>query len=374
MNNELNEIVLSVLEKQDKPVDRRDLQIMCDAPETEEFNNALSYLKAKGRIIIERKKVGLPSTMGYLPATILRCAKGFCFAEPHEGLTEDLFIRASASKGAMPGDIVMLKNITAGEKGFSADVSEILSKGNRVITGKVDRPESKFGKAFLVPDEGFSYPIKIVKGGELKSKRGDKVKASVYYDQKEKNVYARVIKVYGRSNSAKICSDAIIDSYGIPTKFPVPVKHEAAIKAAHGQIDLAVDYLYNGIPEGTNDNLPLMEGEGEEGGEEGGDEDPLKKTASIAKILCQNDPSKLTNLMQNIQQNDPDLFALINEREEEFKNLLEQPVTEADIRNLRSFQQEMGKRLWKRNLVKVSLDLTSQQFRCALAEVVSPSF
>ena len=232
MNNELNEIVLSVLEKQDKPVDRRDLQIMCDAPETEEFNNALSYLKAKGRIIIERKKVGLPSTMGYLPATILRCAKGFCFAEPHEGLTEDLFIRASASKGAMPGDIVMLKNITAGEKGFSADVSEILSKGNRVITGKVDRPESKFGKAFLVPDEGFSYPIKIVKGGELKSKRGDKVKASVYYDQKEKNVYARVIKVYGRSNSAKICSDAIIDSYGIPTKFPVPVKHEAAIKAA----------------------------------------------------------------------------------------------------------------------------------------------
>ena len=50
---------------------------------------------------------------------------------------------------------------------------------------------------------------------------------------------------------------------------------EAAIKAAHGQIDLAVDYLYNGIPEGTNDNLPFMQGEGEEGGEEGGDEDPL---------------------------------------------------------------------------------------------------
>ena len=117
---------------------------------------------------------------------------------------------------------------------------------------------------------------------------------------------------------------------------------EAAIKAAHGQIDLAVDYLYNGIPEGTNDNLPFMQGEGEEAGEEGGDEDPLKKTASIAKILCQNDPSKLTNLMQNIQQNDPDLFALINEREEEFKNLLEQPVSEEDIRNLRSFQQEMG--------------------------------
>ena len=123
---------------------------------------------------------------------------------------------------------------------------------------------------------------------------------------------------------------------------------EAAIKAAHGQIDLAVDFLYNGIPEGVNDNDndndQFMEGgNNEPQGEEGEEEiDPLKQTASVAKILCQNDPSKLTNLLQNIQQSDPDLFSLINEREEEFKNLLEQPVTEEDLRHFRAFQQEMG--------------------------------
>ena len=232
MDKELNEIILSALKNQDKPIDRRDLQILCNSPETEEFNNSLSYLKTKGKIIIDRKKVGLPSVMGYLPATILRCAKSFCFAKPLEGLTEDLFIHGAASKGAMPGDVVMLKNITASEKGFSADVYEILEKGTRIITGKIDRPDSKFGKAVIVPDTGFAYSIKVVKGGELKSKVGDKVKASVYYDPNDRTVYARVIKVYGRSNSTKICSDAIIDSYGIPTKFPVTVKHEAAIKAA----------------------------------------------------------------------------------------------------------------------------------------------
>ena len=121
---------------------------------------------------------------------------------------------------------------------------------------------------------------------------------------------------------------------------------EAAIKAAHGQIDLAVDFLYNGIPEGVNDNDNdqfMQEGNNEPQGEEGEEEiDPLKQTASVAKILCQNDPSKLTNLLQNIQQSDPDLFSLINEREEEFKNLLEQPVTEEDLRHFRVFQQEMG--------------------------------
>ena len=55
-------------------------------------------------------------------------------------------------------------------------------------------------------------------------------------------------------------------------------------------------------------------GEGE--GEEGEEIDPIKKIASICKILCRENPSNLTNIMQNIQQSDPDLFNLINEREE----------------------------------------------------------
>ena len=123
---------------------------------------------------------------------------------------------------------------------------------------------------------------------------------------------------------------------------------EAAIKAAHGQIDLAVEFLYNGIPEGANDNDLFVEeenqGQGEVEGEGEGEEemDPLKKIAGICKILCQNDPSKLTNILQNIQQSDPDLFSLINEKEDEFKNLLEQPVNQDDLRAFRSFQQELG--------------------------------
>ncbi len=232
MNKEVNESVLSVLSGLDEPVERRQLHILCGAPETEEFNNALSYLEQKGKIIINRKKVGLPSTMGYLAARIVRQARGYSFAEPIDGSTEDLFVRAASSKGAMPGDLVMLKNIEAGEKGLSAQVDKILEKGTRIITGTIEKPESKFGRSYIIPDSFFANHLRIVQGGELKSKAGDKVKATIYYDQKEKRVYARVIKVYGRGNSAKICADAIIDSYGIPVKFPVPVKHEAAKKAA----------------------------------------------------------------------------------------------------------------------------------------------
>ena len=129
-------------------------------------------------------------------------------------------------------------------------------------------------------------------------------------------------------------------------------KAEEAIKAARGLVDIAIEFLTNGIPENLDNNnggelFGLNEGEGDNEGEgegeaEDDEADPLKKTASIAKIICQNNPSQLNILMQNIAQNDPDLFNLIKEREEEFKTLLEQPINEEDYRNLRSYQREMG--------------------------------
>ena len=122
---------------------------------------------------------------------------------------------------------------------------------------------------------------------------------------------------------------------------------EAAIKAARGQIDLAIEYLYNGIPEGIKDmNLEQLQGQ-EEGENEGGDDnnqddDPVKNVASIAKIICQRNPAGLTGFLQNIQQNDPDLMNLIKQREEEFKTFLEQPITNEDYRVLQRFSQELG--------------------------------
>ena len=123
---------------------------------------------------------------------------------------------------------------------------------------------------------------------------------------------------------------------------------EAAIKAARGQIDLAVEFLYNGIPEGINDNMDdINMGEGQEEGEEEGEgddngEDPIKTVASVAKVLCQNNPGALAELLQSIQQSDPDLLNLLNEHEEEFKELLAQPINESDYRAFQRYGRSMG--------------------------------
>ena len=124
---------------------------------------------------------------------------------------------------------------------------------------------------------------------------------------------------------------------------------EAAINAAHGQIDLAIEYLYNGIPEGGNNDFDIDleeeqgEGEGEEGeGEENNNEDPVKNVASVAKVLCKNNSGALTELLQSIQQTDPDLLNLINEREDEFKAFLEQPINDNDYRVFQKLSRNMG--------------------------------
>ena len=242
MRNEDNEILLHYLQQQTEPVERTEAMVMTGIVEPHHFNNALSYLESRGEaVVIKRKKIATPKVAGYIKAAIVRQNRWFSFAHPIEDDMDDIFIHSSSSKGAMPGDIVLLKNITDSEKGPSGDVDKILEKGTRIITGTIEREKGKKGKAYIIPDNGFAYHLQIVQGGELKSKNGDKVKAAVAYHQKEKRIYARVIHIYGRADSAKVCSDAIIDAAGIPTKFAVSVKHEAAIKAAEPITEAEID-------------------------------------------------------------------------------------------------------------------------------------
>lgn len=233
MKQEDNEKIIKILEENGEPVERKELMQLSEL-DTNSFNNAVSLLEAAGDIVRceGRKKLALPSQAGFLKGTVVRLNKSFLFVTPEDTITEDVFVFSSDSKGAVPGDRVMLKNITAGGKGFSGTIDKILQKGSRIITGTIERERGRAGQAYIIPDGGIAYSLRIVKGGELKSKNGDKVKAAIAYDPATKHINARVIHIYGRADSAKICSDAIIDSCGIPSKFSVAVKHQAAKKAA----------------------------------------------------------------------------------------------------------------------------------------------
>jgi UV excision repair protein RAD23 len=115
---------------------------------------------------------------------------------------------------------------------------------------------------------------------------------------------------------------------------------DSAINAAKGNVSLAIEFLSNGhIPE---DFLNDDEDEEMEGGDGSSGSSALRNIASLFKVLCQGDPTKFQGLLMNLQQTSPEIVELIQEHESEFKELIQAPITEEDIRNFQAFNQSAG--------------------------------
>lgn len=143
-----------------------------------------------------------------------------------------------------------------------------------------------------------------------------------------------------------------------------------AVQAAKGSLERAVDFLYNGIPENfgaqgalqqnylgaprLEDFLDPEDEEGEEAEDEDQDnngeipltfeidphmldsldlKDPnsLKTIASFVKVLISEDPSSLQNLLEDIEETNPEIIEFIKEHEEEFKQLISAPLEDKDL-------------------------------------------
>ena len=110
---------------------------------------------------------------------------------------------------------------------------------------------------------------------------------------------------------------------------------EAAVKAAKGSIELAIEFLSSGNIPQPSENLS------HENNDSSNVSTDLKKNASIIKIICHKEPSKIISILNNIKEKQPDLFNEIKENEQEFKNLLVAPINQEDLDTFRSFSQEI---------------------------------
>lgn len=109
---------------------------------------------------------------------------------------------------------------------------------------------------------------------------------------------------------------------------------EAALRAAHGNPDRAIDYLMGGFaPADQEEEEDDPEGEeGEEGGENPFDfllSNP--QTAQLLQTIQQNpSPQLIESLMQQIAATNPDLARLIQQHPQEFMQFLMQPPSPTD--------------------------------------------
>lgn len=171
----------------------------------------------QGAKIIETKKgkLVLPEACGVIPAKIITHARNFLFAKPLCG-GEDVYIPVEKSRGALLNDTIIINRVTKTVKGYSGAVWKIVEKGNRVITGTFVKSRRGFE---IIADYGYRFSIPVKKGKTMGASTDDKVQAAVYSGKSSNLVLAKVTKIYGESQCARVCTDAIIDKSSIPTIF-----------------------------------------------------------------------------------------------------------------------------------------------------------
>lgn len=180
------------------------------------IKKAINSLKLEGKLTETRKgKIKLLKNSGKISAIIVSQSKNFSFAKDLNG-NEEIFISKNDLKSALIGDHVIISKIKKSEKGTSGVVEKILQTGNHIVSGKL---MCNLNGLEICCDPPVKYNIPVLKGYSMGAKIGDKVKVFLSYKSKNGNLCAKVIKIYGKSDSAKVCTDAIIDSAEIPTIF-----------------------------------------------------------------------------------------------------------------------------------------------------------
>lgn len=176
-----------------------------------------------GRALREKLRGPVEKIDGVKKAVIVSLSKGFAFARPEDG-GEDLFIHADRLKSAFIGDTVVLNHLERSGRGLSADVEQITQKASRMLTGTLVEGEN--GLEFA-PDDAIRYNLPLEKKSLQNLRPRMKAQAEIRRIPGTDRLCARVLKTYGSADSAKICSDAIIDQNGIRTVFPDEVLAEA---------------------------------------------------------------------------------------------------------------------------------------------------
>ena len=228
MKTDLQEKIIRVLTESKRKLSSRELYRRSGIRSKESFYHHLDALKQAGKVSVNKKHmVFLEESGERVPAEIISLSKGFAFARTlHE--RKDYFIHADRLKGAMVGDRVVLKNLRDSERGPSAEVGKIETRKNRSTTGTVVKLAGGYE---IKPDSAIRYNIPVDKKDAKKLKNGDKVQIGLYRKKDRDKLFAKVTKVYGKANSAKVCADAIIDQNGIPHVFSQEALEEAGIIA-----------------------------------------------------------------------------------------------------------------------------------------------
>ena len=191
------------------PLKKEELALIFDIHPTEMpmFYNFLEELEEDGYIGKTKKgKIASPKSMGYFVGKFVAHRKGFGFVESDEEYTQDLFIPAADTNGAMHNDRVV------------AEITNVVGEfqSNKTF-GFVIADEKKFNQDIYIPKKYFSG-----------AKDGDKVVVQItIWPQAGRKPEGKIIEVLGPKGEKEVEILSIIRAHGLPEEFPKKVLEEA---------------------------------------------------------------------------------------------------------------------------------------------------
>ena len=156
---------------------------------------------------------------------VVKLGKNFAFVMLEDG-TSDIFIPGRFTKGAMPGDDVLVEKFEHPrvEGSDEGAILAILTEKNDLV-GTVRRVE---GRLRFVPDDCPAITMPLARDCEGGAKDGDKVAVEILNrGNRQEDHRVGVAMRFGSSDEAKRCAKALLYAKDIRTRFPDKVRDEA---------------------------------------------------------------------------------------------------------------------------------------------------
>ena len=160
-----------------------------------------------------------------LPCKVVKLGKNFAFVMLEDG-TSDIFIPGRFTRGAMPGDMVLVEKF-AHPRVEGSDEGEILAilEEKNDLVGTARRIE---GSLKFVPDDCPAISMRMMRDCEGGAKDGDKVAVEILQrGNRQEDHRVGVAMRFGSSDEAKRCAKALLYAQDIRSRFPDKVREEA---------------------------------------------------------------------------------------------------------------------------------------------------
>ena len=156
---------------------------------------------------------------------VVKLGKNFAFVMLEDG-TSDIFIPGRFTKGAMPGDDVLVEKFEHPrvEGSDEGAILAILTEKNDLV-GTVRRVE---GRLRFVPDDCPAITMPLARDCEGGAKDGDQVAVEILnHGNRQEDHRVGVAMRFGSSDEVKRCAKALLYAKDIRTSFPDKVRDEA---------------------------------------------------------------------------------------------------------------------------------------------------